>query len=529
MRSCLDFLYKFAFLDVAPFVASYFRPDTGELGLRAGLHSGPVTAGVLRGEKSRFQLFGDTVNTGTVKAPRLLVEHARTTLTIFFSYKSIASRMESTGMKDRIQISQDTADKLLATEMRKLVRKREDIVTAKGKGKMQTYWLLSKWDLSSSDVGSSHRRDENVRSSMKSLSYEDEETPAKSGDDAVIEDKEARLIGWNVEILSRLLKQIVAMRDDDEGVGDDDSDEFANDRDDDSSSTNLRVDTKRPLDEVQEIIALPPMAAKYSRDPEKVELSWDVKKQLRDYVTNISLMYRDNPFHSFEHASHVTMSTVKLLTRIVAPTTIDYDDMCYKDKENSKLHDHTYGIVSSTSTNSLISSVLCSKWLLFVHSKITQTSDPLTQFACVLSALIHDVDHMGVPNAQLVKSDCELARMYGNKSVAEQNSVDLAWDLLMEPAYDSLRKCIYKTKAELGRFRQLVVNSVMATDIVDKELGALRRQRWEKAFAKTSSSNNATIDDSEQSSRDDINRKATIVIEHLIQASDVAHTMQHWQ
>ena len=26
----------------------------------------------------------------------------------------------------------------------------------------------------------------------------------------------------------------------------------------------------------------------------------------------------------------------------------------------------------------------------------------------------------------------------------------------------------------------------------------------------------------------DVNRKATIVIEHLIQASDVSHTMQHW-
>ena len=38
-------------------------PDTGELGMRFGLHSGPVTAGVLQGDRARFQLFGDTVNT----------------------------------------------------------------------------------------------------------------------------------------------------------------------------------------------------------------------------------------------------------------------------------------------------------------------------------------------------------------------------------------------------------------------------------------------------------------------------------
>lgn len=34
-------------------------PDTVDLGIRIGLHSGPVTAGVLRGERARFQLFGD--------------------------------------------------------------------------------------------------------------------------------------------------------------------------------------------------------------------------------------------------------------------------------------------------------------------------------------------------------------------------------------------------------------------------------------------------------------------------------------
>ena len=31
---------------------------TDELALRTGMHSGDVTAGVLRGEKGRFQLFG---------------------------------------------------------------------------------------------------------------------------------------------------------------------------------------------------------------------------------------------------------------------------------------------------------------------------------------------------------------------------------------------------------------------------------------------------------------------------------------
>jgi class 3 adenylate cyclase len=38
-------------------------PDTGDLSMRFGLHSGPVTAGVLRGDRARFQLFGGTVNT----------------------------------------------------------------------------------------------------------------------------------------------------------------------------------------------------------------------------------------------------------------------------------------------------------------------------------------------------------------------------------------------------------------------------------------------------------------------------------
>lgn len=37
-------------------------PDTGDLSIRLGMHSGAVTSGVLRGDKGRFQLFGDTMS-----------------------------------------------------------------------------------------------------------------------------------------------------------------------------------------------------------------------------------------------------------------------------------------------------------------------------------------------------------------------------------------------------------------------------------------------------------------------------------
>ena len=88
----------------------------------------------------------------------------------------------------------------------------------------------------------------------------------------------------------------------------------------------------------------------------------------------------------------------------------------------------------------------------------------------------------------------------------------------MDPQYENLRGAIYTNDKEMKRFRQLLVNSLLATDIFDKELGALRKNRWLKAFSKDNA-------DGEPSSvagddaRTSVNRKATIVIEHIIQVS----------
>jgi len=119
-----------------------------------------------------------------------------------------------------------------------------------------------------------------------------------------------------------------------------------------------------------------------------------------------------------------------------------------------------------------------------------------------------------------VKEGAHLAKSYDNKSIAEQNSMDLAWELLTDSSYEDLLATICGSATELKRFRQLIVHSIMATDVFEKDLKALRESRWEQAFSKTTPMK-------DRSSENDL--KATIVIEYLIQASDVSHTMQHWQ
>lgn len=128
-----------------------------------------------------------------------------------------------------------------------------------------------------------------------------------------------------------------------------------------------------------------------------------------------------------------------------------------------------------------------------------------------------------------------MSELYKGKSVAEQqyvcliffvsytnsiefSSLDLSWTLLMSDKFQKLRNCMFVDQSELLRFRQVLVNVVLATDIFDKELNDLRRNRWNKAFA-------PEVEIGEQSPEYKNELRGTIVIEHIIQASDVSHCM----
>jgi hypothetical protein len=229
-------------------------PDTADLTLRIGLHSGPVTAGVLRGDKSRFQLFGDCINT--------------------------TSRIESTGQPNRIHVSSVTADFLSEAGKNHWLQEREDLVTAKGKGKLKTFWLQLRGVAAantSTSSGASSSVTDGERNGFEDRMYQGgqlKEVPLRC-----LDSKEERLISWNVETLLGLLRNIAAKRQDN-CLGPEMEAQLSV-----FESAELETMTT-PFEEVKTVISLPTNGTRLERDlsPDDIILSDQVIGQVNDYV-----------------------------------------------------------------------------------------------------------------------------------------------------------------------------------------------------------------------------------------------------
>ena len=99
-------------LEMQAEAVKFRRFDGSPVRIRAGMHCGPVVAGVIGKKKFIYDLWGDTVN--------------------------IASRMEALGLADHIQVSSAVYERLRD----RFEFKERGTIEVKGKGEMQTYLLL---------------------------------------------------------------------------------------------------------------------------------------------------------------------------------------------------------------------------------------------------------------------------------------------------------------------------------------------------------------------------------------------------
>jgi class 3 adenylate cyclase len=101
-------------LEMQTVIKQFERPDGQPFQLRIGISTGPVIAGVIGVRKFAYDLWGDTVN--------------------------LASRMESTGIPGKIQVTAEVYERLHHL----YYLEPRGAVFIKGRGNMESYWLLSR-------------------------------------------------------------------------------------------------------------------------------------------------------------------------------------------------------------------------------------------------------------------------------------------------------------------------------------------------------------------------------------------------
>lgn len=131
---------------------------------------------------------------------------------------------------------------------------------------------------------------------------------------------------------------------------------------------------------------------------------------LARYIVEVGKNYHDRPFHNLQHSTCVSHFTFKLLTATDAA---------------EKLSKHQ-------------------------------------QFAILISAVVHDVDHPGNTNLFEINSASELALRYNDSAVLENHHCSTAFRLMRKPNMQVL-STLPKTVA--NDIRKMIISCVMATDM----------------------------------------------------------------
>jgi hypothetical protein len=203
--------------------------------------------------------------------------------------------MESTGKRERVHMSEQTALQLIQHGREEWVVRREDAVEAKGKGKMVTFWLKLVGDRSAVEsVGGSSDAAGDTRISDIANDVVSEwnvEMPASQSTDS--EQRNDRLAHWNSELLLELLQRVVSRRAALQGSA---ASVALSCQQHLTSMAHAIGDGTIVVEEVAEAIDMPGFVCTISTMD--TELDAVVVDQLRDYVAKVASMYNNNPCKS---------------------------------------------------------------------------------------------------------------------------------------------------------------------------------------------------------------------------------------
>ncbi|XP_049512439.1 cGMP-inhibited 3',5'-cyclic phosphodiesterase A isoform X2 [Dermacentor silvarum] len=151
--------------------------------------------------------------------------------------------------------------------------------------------------------------------------------------------------------------------------------------------------------------------------------------------------YREKPYHNRMHAADVlhgvyylTSQAIPGFTQVVPDTT---DSPLHKTAGNF-LAEETYGIMGAN-------------------------FPALELMALYTAAAMHDYDHPGRTNAFLVSTYAPQAVLYNDRSVLENYHAASAWTLFLSES--NFNFLVHLDKAEFKRFRFLVIECILATDL----------------------------------------------------------------
>ena len=324
---------------------------------------------------------------------------------------------------------------------------------------------------------------------MPETSENQTETPQESVDffaklssetkDSMLDQSIQRLIRFNVEVLAKILRRTLAVRNL-TGTSQSEVHPYPGD----ASPCNAMKEVAESLTWEHDI---PIIGDNEANLPELPDI---VKDQLQAFVATLAALFNENEYHNFAHASHSVMAVNRFWNRMTR-------GLSTSGRRDSQ---RTLSEEGGESFRRLL-------------------ADPFVEFACAFATLLKDIDHPGVDNSQLVAEGSELVAAYGVHSLSQQNAMELAWKLFNYEGFRELRLAVCPDASKLYRFKRILIHAVLATDFQDEKYQQIRNDRWETAFSECSRSNcNTTAE-----------LRATATLETLMEASELAHKMQHWE